>query len=211
MPRWSSRSRCTLRIDSVRVTMRNSVEKHREKSWFSTNHILGGPFHWKMAQALSAYRLSAGHRATSRRIAEESGEGGIRTPVRVTPEQHFQCCAFSRSATSPKARGQFSTVGRSFPWWSESTAAKAEKGFPIRNEVAIPTNHVSERLQGPSRFYLRDALFAVDAARPYDSACNHRIVLSAAQATLHRRKNRINLVDRPIPSMIQRAMTQARR
>jgi hypothetical protein len=30
------------------------------------------------------------------------GERGIRTLVRVTPKQHFQCCAFDRSATSPK-------------------------------------------------------------------------------------------------------------
>jgi hypothetical protein len=29
------------------------------------------------------------------------GEGGIRTLVKVTPKQHFQCCAFNRSATSP--------------------------------------------------------------------------------------------------------------
>ena len=29
------------------------------------------------------------------------GERGIRTLVRVTPKQHFQCCAFDRSATSP--------------------------------------------------------------------------------------------------------------
>ncbi len=31
-----------------------------------------------------------------------SGEGGIRTPVTVTRQQHFQCCSFSRSDTSPK-------------------------------------------------------------------------------------------------------------
>ena len=29
------------------------------------------------------------------------GEGGIRTLVKVTPKQHFQCCAFNHSATSP--------------------------------------------------------------------------------------------------------------
>jgi integrase len=31
----------------------------------------------------------------------KSGEGGIRTRGRVAPTQHFQCCAFGRSATSP--------------------------------------------------------------------------------------------------------------
>jgi hypothetical protein len=30
-----------------------------------------------------------------------NGERGIRTLVRVTPKQHFQCCAFNRSAISP--------------------------------------------------------------------------------------------------------------
>jgi hypothetical protein len=29
------------------------------------------------------------------------GERGIRTLVKVTPKQHFQCCAFNRSAISP--------------------------------------------------------------------------------------------------------------
>ena len=32
-----------------------------------------------------------------------SGEGGIRTLDRVAPIQHFQCCAFDHSATSPAA------------------------------------------------------------------------------------------------------------
>ena len=31
-----------------------------------------------------------------------NGEGGIRTLDRVAPIQHFQCCAFDRSATSPE-------------------------------------------------------------------------------------------------------------
>ena len=30
-----------------------------------------------------------------------SGERGIRTLDRVAPIQHFQCCAFDHSATSP--------------------------------------------------------------------------------------------------------------
>ncbi len=34
----------------------------------------------------------------------ENGEGGIRTLDRVAPIQHFQCCAFDHSATSPGAR-----------------------------------------------------------------------------------------------------------
>jgi hypothetical protein len=29
------------------------------------------------------------------------GERGIRTLVKVTPKQHFQCCAFNHSAISP--------------------------------------------------------------------------------------------------------------
>jgi hypothetical protein len=33
-----------------------------------------------------------------------SGEGGIRTLDRVAPIQHFQCCAFDHSATSPAAK-----------------------------------------------------------------------------------------------------------
>jgi hypothetical protein len=33
--------------------------------------------------------------------AGDNGEGGIRTLDRVAPIQHFQCCAFDHSATSP--------------------------------------------------------------------------------------------------------------
>ena len=33
----------------------------------------------------------------------QNGEGGIRTLDRVAPIQHFQCCAFDHSATSPVA------------------------------------------------------------------------------------------------------------
>src|SRR5438105_2425554 len=33
---------------------------------------------------------------------ERSGEGGIRTRGGVSPTQHFQCCTFGRSVTSPK-------------------------------------------------------------------------------------------------------------
>lgn len=32
-----------------------------------------------------------------------SGEGGIRTRGGVSPTQHFQCCTFGRSVTSPCA------------------------------------------------------------------------------------------------------------
>ena len=35
-----------------------------------------------------------------------NGEGGIRTLDRVAPIQHFQCCAFDHSATSPEANWQ---------------------------------------------------------------------------------------------------------
>src|SRR5262245_42770735 len=35
---------------------------------------------------------------------QASGEGGIRTRGVVTPTQHFQCCTFGRSVTSPNYR-----------------------------------------------------------------------------------------------------------
>ena len=35
------------------------------------------------------------------RFLGRSGEGGIRTPDTVTRIQHFQCCSFSHSDTSP--------------------------------------------------------------------------------------------------------------
>ncbi len=42
------------------------------------------------------------------------GEGGIRTLEQVTPLQHFQCCAFDHSATSPGG-AQFTIIhGSSF-------------------------------------------------------------------------------------------------
>jgi hypothetical protein len=31
-----------------------------------------------------------------------NGERGIRTLVKVSPKQHFQCCAFNHSAISPR-------------------------------------------------------------------------------------------------------------
>jgi hypothetical protein len=31
-----------------------------------------------------------------------SGEGGIRTRGELSPTQHFQCCTFGRSVTSPE-------------------------------------------------------------------------------------------------------------
>jgi hypothetical protein len=34
----------------------------------------------------------------------ENGERGIRTLVTLTSKQHFQCCAFNRSAISPGAK-----------------------------------------------------------------------------------------------------------
>ncbi len=34
-------------------------------------------------------------------LVRKNGEGGIRTLDRVASIQHFQCCAFDRSATSP--------------------------------------------------------------------------------------------------------------
>lgn len=33
-----------------------------------------------------------------------NGERGIRTPGEVTPTQHFQCCTFGRSVTSPDTK-----------------------------------------------------------------------------------------------------------
>jgi hypothetical protein len=39
-----------------------------------------------------------------------SGEGGIRTRGGVTPTQHFQCCTFGRSVTSPLVRAMHSRL-----------------------------------------------------------------------------------------------------
>jgi hypothetical protein len=39
----------------------------------------------------------------SKGVRSLNGEGGIRTLDRVAPIQHFQCCAFDHSATSPVA------------------------------------------------------------------------------------------------------------
>ncbi|GEM_PF-62585 len=45
--------------------------------------------------------------------AGKNGEGGIRTLDRVAPIQHFQCCAFDHSATSPKALADANVAGHS--------------------------------------------------------------------------------------------------
>ena len=42
---------------------------------------------------------------TGPRAGFSDGEGGIRTLDKVAPIQHFQCCAFDHSATSPGANG----------------------------------------------------------------------------------------------------------
>ena len=36
------------------------------------------------------------------KISTGNGEGGIRTRGELSPTQHFQCCTFGRSVTSPK-------------------------------------------------------------------------------------------------------------
>ena len=41
---------------------------------------------------------------------QASGEGGIRTRGEVAPTQHFQCCTFGRSVTSPKITSPYLTV-----------------------------------------------------------------------------------------------------
>src|SRR5437764_7626123 len=42
--------------------------------------------------------------ADARASATYGGEGGIRTHGTVPRSQHFQCCQFNHSCTSPKAR-----------------------------------------------------------------------------------------------------------
>ena len=42
----------------------------------------------------------------TKRVSRGSGEGGIRTPDTVARVQHFQCCSFSRSDTSPEKGGK---------------------------------------------------------------------------------------------------------
>lgn len=37
----------------------------------------------------------------SNRKNKNGGESEIRTRVKISPKQHFQCCAFNRSAISP--------------------------------------------------------------------------------------------------------------
>jgi hypothetical protein len=51
----------------------------------------------------------------SSRGQRESGEGEIRTPDRVTPIQHFQCCSFSHSDTSPGCQGRKFRPGEKRP------------------------------------------------------------------------------------------------
>src|SRR5690348_9099437 len=49
------------------------------------------------------------------------GEGGIRTPDRLAPMPHFECGAFNRSATSPKApagKAQITWARRALQAWT---------------------------------------------------------------------------------------------
>jgi hypothetical protein len=45
---------------------------------------------------------------TLRSLVLSNGEGGIRTRGELSPTQHFQCCAFGRSATSPSIQTSLS-------------------------------------------------------------------------------------------------------
>ena len=55
-----------------------------------------GPFPCRCSFSIKNPLQSKGFRSLN-------GEGGIRTLDRVAPIQHFQCCAFDHSATSPVA------------------------------------------------------------------------------------------------------------
>jgi hypothetical protein len=59
------------------------------------------------------------------------GERGIRTLVRVTPKQHFQCCAFNHSAISPQ-HNQFNNIADSFLIMQELYQIKEKKGGRAR-------------------------------------------------------------------------------
>jgi hypothetical protein len=50
--------------------------------------------------------------ATYERGQKLIGEGGIRTPETVSRLQHFQCCSFSHSDTSPETGANLNRAGR---------------------------------------------------------------------------------------------------
>ncbi len=58
---------------------------------------------------MSVTQSESGPQLTAR-SSSVSGEGGIRTRGGVTPTQHFQCCTFGRSVTSPKITSPYLTV-----------------------------------------------------------------------------------------------------
>src|SRR5215813_10713103 len=50
----------------------------------------------------------------------QSGEGGIRTHGTVSRTQHFQCCQFSHSCTSPNRHAVGKAEGRNWSLWVPS-------------------------------------------------------------------------------------------
>ncbi len=77
------------------------------------------------------------------------GERGIRTLDRVAPIQHFQCCAFDRSAISPgTTRWVFHPCrcGEGhYKRWQGSTASRTGAGFQVARQQQAAANLDGQR------------------------------------------------------------------
>ena len=54
-----------------------------------------------------AVKAQVENQVQSEILNASGGEGGIRTHGTVSRSQHFQCCQFNHSCTSPKSRGEY--------------------------------------------------------------------------------------------------------
>jgi hypothetical protein len=70
---------------------------------------------------MSVTQSESGPQLTAR-SSSISGEGGIRTRGGVTPTQHFQCCTFGRSVTSPKVENSLYALSLSLVPLGQSLA-----------------------------------------------------------------------------------------
>jgi hypothetical protein len=88
-------------------------------------------------------------------VVSDSGERGIRTPETLARLQHFQCCSFSRSDTSP---GGFWLWG--YDRWPspEAQIFVQPAGFPVETPPIGPRRLPFGKKAAGSKVYLQDWL-----------------------------------------------------
>src|SRR5437762_12791770 len=98
--------------------------------------------------------------------SKDGGEGGIRTHGTVPRSQHFQCCQFNHSCTSP--RGEF-RISDCELRNSENQPAKKPKTpwFKNKSAIRIPQSEISSSVHAAPRDHLVVLVHQL-IGRPFD-------------------------------------------